>query len=210
MLETVFQTSKYIVRNKRQQMSAELRLTERQIKIWFQNRRMKEKKCHKEAPHPHHPAPHQPPPHQPHHLHAVGYAAAAAADEDEDGYSGNNNIVLDECGAFADHYHGPMSCKSDQDHDVGYGAGYGAGYGPMTGSADVAGDPFAAAKQPLLLQWPPAVAVDHHHHHHNHHHDEFHLQDLYGDVSVHRFDVYIDIFYCFRAITFGIIDFLRP
>lgn len=50
MLETVFQTSKYIVRNKRQQMSAELNLTERQIKIWFQNRRMKEKKCgHKDA-----------------------------------------------------------------------------------------------------------------------------------------------------------------
>ncbi|XP_027848366.2 homeobox protein abdominal-A homolog [Aphis gossypii] len=50
VLETVFQTSRYIVRNKRQQMSAELSLTERQIKIWFQNRRMKEKKCHKEAP----------------------------------------------------------------------------------------------------------------------------------------------------------------
>lgn len=45
VLETVFQTSKYIVRSKRQQMSAELNLTERQIKIWFQNRRMKEKKC---------------------------------------------------------------------------------------------------------------------------------------------------------------------
>lgn len=45
MLETVFQTSKYIVRSRRQQMSAELSLTERQIKIWFQNRRMKEKKC---------------------------------------------------------------------------------------------------------------------------------------------------------------------
>eukprot|EP00102_Acyrthosiphon_pisum_P022201 XP_016659411.1 PREDICTED: homeobox protein DLX-6 isoform X2 [Acyrthosiphon pisum] len=50
VLETVFQTSRYIVRNKRQQMSAELSLTERQIKIWFQNRRMKEKKCHKETP----------------------------------------------------------------------------------------------------------------------------------------------------------------
>lgn len=183
MLETVFQTSKYIVRNKRQQMSAELRLTERQIKIWFQNRRMKEKKCHKEAPHPHHPPPN--------HLHAVGYAAATADDTDDvdDGYLGNNNIVLDECGTFANHYHGPVSCKSNRDHDVGY-AGYGTDYGPMTGSADAAdaADPFAAAKQPLLLQWPPAVAVDHHHHHH---HDEFHLQDLYGDVSVHRFDVYI-------------------
>ncbi|VVC33033.1 Hypothetical protein CINCED_3A008413 [Cinara cedri] len=50
VLETVFQTSKYIVRSKRQQMSVELNLTERQIKIWFQNRRMKEKKCsHKDA-----------------------------------------------------------------------------------------------------------------------------------------------------------------
>lgn len=162
---------------------------------------MKEKKCHKETPHPHHPPPNQPPPHRPHHLHAVGYAAAA--DDDDDGYSGNNNIVLDECGGFANHYHGPVSCKSDHD-DHGY-----AGYGPMTEVA-VAADPFAAAKQPLLLQWPPAVAVDHHHHHHNHHHDEFHLQDLYGDVSVHRFDVYIYILYCFREITFGIIDFLRP
>lgn len=49
VLETVFHTSKYIVRSKRQQMSAELDLTERQIKIWFQNRRMKEKKCRKEV-----------------------------------------------------------------------------------------------------------------------------------------------------------------
>lgn len=71
VLETVFRTSKYIVRSKRQQMSAELSLTERQIKIWFQNRRMKEKKCRKDAPgagcaddyaigYP--PQPHQPPP----------------------------------------------------------------------------------------------------------------------------------------------------
>ncbi|XP_050539742.1 segmentation protein fushi tarazu-like isoform X2 [Daktulosphaira vitifoliae] len=50
VLETVFQTSKYIVRSKRQQMSAELNLTERQIKIWFQNRRMKDKKSHKDQP----------------------------------------------------------------------------------------------------------------------------------------------------------------
>ncbi|XP_050432529.1 segmentation protein fushi tarazu-like [Adelges cooleyi] len=50
VLETVFRTSKYIVRSKRQQMSAELNLSERQIKIWFQNRRMKAKKSHKELP----------------------------------------------------------------------------------------------------------------------------------------------------------------
>ena len=43
-LERVFQTQQYIVGSDRTLLAARLRLTEAQVKVWFQNRRIKNRK----------------------------------------------------------------------------------------------------------------------------------------------------------------------